>query len=443
MGAIDEIVQVTISQQTAAVTRAGFGVPLIFGSAASSAGWAEKFRSYTGMAGVAADFLTSDTEYKMAAAIFAKSPAPAAIKIGRRAANVAAVKTLTFAGDLITDNTVALKVNGTTVTVPFNASHVQTMTDLDTAISAVEGIASVTVGGSGDRVLTITATAGYEMTLADLTITGGASQTTGAFAVTEAGKTVASELDLLRLETDAFYAVLLTSTVLADQLTCAAWTESQKKIYLTRSNEAGILAATTTDIAARLDALGYNRSAVMYYGSTDDYRDAAWAGACLPLNPGSETWKFKTLAGVVADSLTTTQTANAQGKHCNLYRTIGGIDVTSEGYMASGRFIDQTRGIDWLEARLQEDVYHVLATTPKVPYTDAGVMLVTGPIRARLANGVAVGLLAEDPAPTVTAPLVADNSVTDRANRILPDVAFTANLAGAIHSVQIAGVVSV
>jgi hypothetical protein len=443
VSAIDEIVQVTISQQTAAVSRAGFGVPLVFGSASASSGWTEKFRTYTGMTGVAADFGTSDTEYKMAAALFAQSPAPASIMIGKRAANVAAVKTLTFAGDIITDNTVALKVNGATVTVPFNSTHAQTMTDLDTAISAVEGIASVTIGGSGSRIATITATEGYELTLADCTVTGGVSHTTGTFAVSEAGKTVASELDLLRLETDAFYAVLLTSTVFADQLTCAAWTESQKKIYLTRSNVAGILAATTTDIAARLHALSYHRSAVMYYGSTDDYRDAAWAGACLPLDPGSETWKFKTLVGVVPDSLTTTQITNAQGKRCNLYRTIGGINVTSEGYAASGRFLDQTRGIDWLEARLQEDVFQVLATTPKVPYTDAGVMLITAPIRARLANGVAVGLLADDPAPTVTAPLVADVNVTDRANRLLPDVTFSATLAGAIHSVQIAGVVSV
>jgi hypothetical protein len=41
------------------------------------------------------------------------------------------------------------------------------------------------------------------------------------------------------------------------------------------------------------------------------------------------------------------------------------------------------------------------------------------------------------------APKVKDVSSADRANRVLPDVTFSATLAGAIHAVEILGTISV
>ena len=60
-----------------------------------------------------------------------------------------------------------------------------------------------------------------------------------------------------------------------------------------------------------------------------------------------------------------------------------------------------------------------------------------------LALGVANDFLSNDPAPLVTVPKAADVPPTDKANRILRDVKFTATLAGAIHAVVIRGKVSV
>ena len=53
-----------------------------------------------------------------------------------------------------------------------------------------------------------------------------------------------------------------------------------------------------------------------------------------------------------------------------------------------------------------------------------------------------MGILAADPAFTVTAPAVADVSAGDKTARTLPDVDFDATLAGAIHKVEISGTVS-
>lgn len=441
MGAIDEIVAVTISTSGATVTQAGFGTPLILGTTPT---WPERVRSYTSLSGVSADFLTSDVEYKMAAAVFAQSPRVSSLKIGRRSANVQGVKTITLSADLITANTFAVTVNGEAVSVPFNTDHLTTMTDIDTAISAVDGVASVTVGGGGNRVLTITGETGYDLSVSDAAVTGGASQATATIATTTASVTAATELASVKLEDDDWYCLLLTSTTVNDQMSAAAWIETERKMLVVRTNDSGTLAATTTDLAALLNAKNYVRTACIYHNTANEYADAAFAGKLLPYDAGSETWAYKTLAGITAETFTDTQVTNTTStKKCNIYRTIGGVDVTTFGTMASGRFMDLTRGLDWIHARLQERIYQQLVDVVKVPYTDAGVGIVEAIVRSVLADAVSQAILTNDPEPTVTVPLVADVASADRANRLLPDIEFTAQFAGAIHKVQISGVVTV
>lgn len=89
------------------------------------------------------------------------------------------VQTIEFDADLITSNLIDLKIDGVSMTqVPFNTSHLQTMNDIAAQILAdFSQIASVTVGGTGNRTLTIThAVHGTEFVIADVVVTGGASQ---------------------------------------------------------------------------------------------------------------------------------------------------------------------------------------------------------------------------------------------------------------------------
>ncbi|MCK5605471.1 hypothetical protein KAR91_26500, partial [Candidatus Pacearchaeota archaeon] len=58
------------------------------------------------------------------------------------------------------------------------------------------------------------------------------------------------------------------------------------------------------------------------------FPEFAWMGGLLPKTPGSITWKFKTLIGIITDILTSTAVTNIQGKNCNVYETIAGIDIT-------------------------------------------------------------------------------------------------------------------
>ena len=446
MADLVEVVQVTISQNTQGVAQAGFGIPLVLGTTGFPSG-SDLIRYYTGITGVAEDFATDTDEYKQAAALFSQTPKPARIAIGKRASNQAAVKTITFSADLITSNSVAGKVNGTSLTATvFATDHATTMAAIAAKIAAIDGVASATVGGSGNRVITVTATAGYSLTLADFAVTLGASQATVALATTTAGRTAASELDILvasASNSDEWYDLKMTSRTVGDILSAAAWIEARRKMFGTLGDAAEILdSGDDTDILSVLGGLGYNRTYFAYHQTPGEMMDAAWAGRCLPLDPGSETWAFKTLSGVTRSSLTASESAAVIAKGGNTYETMGGINITRPGQMVSGRFIDQTRGIDKLEADLQAAVFGLLTSVDKVPYTDAGVALIEAAVRGVLSQAADDGLI-DRASIVVTVPAVSSVSTNDRAARLLPDVNFSARLQGAIHKVEIVGVVAV
>ena len=64
-------------------------------------------------------------------------------------------------------------------------------------------------------------------------------------------------------------------------------------------------------------------------------------------------------------------------------------------------------------------------------------------MRTVVGDAIDDGILRRDPAPTYSVPKVSSIDVNDRANRLLPDMKFVAELAGAIHRVQVRGTVSV
>jgi hypothetical protein len=79
---LSDIATINVTTTGAGVTRAGYGVPLIL---SHTAGWAERYRTYTSASAVAEDFAVNTPEYLAAAKIFAQSPRIAQIVIGRAA----------------------------------------------------------------------------------------------------------------------------------------------------------------------------------------------------------------------------------------------------------------------------------------------------------------------------------------------------------------------
>ena len=243
---------------------------------------------------------------------------------------------------------------------------------------------------------------------------------------------------------NTWYALMLLDHTKADVLAMAAVIETQKKIFITSSQDPHVIGSQTDDVATALKALNYTRSAVLYSAEADTkWPEAAWLGRMLPTGVGAATWKFKTLAGVDADNLSGTAIANAQTKNSNIYTSVGGVDITLEGIVASGEFIDVTRLIDWLVATMEVNVYSLLINNDKVPYTNKGIATIENAVRQTLQQGVDHSGIAIDPAYTVSVPDVLAVSQADKASRTLNGVVFTCTLAGAIHKVNIQGFVSV
>ena len=259
---------------------------------------------------------------------------------------------------------------------------------------------------------------------------------------------IVTDLVSIQNVNDDWYALALLDRTVATVESVAAWIETQVKIFGTASSDLNIInqeaGVDTTSIAAVFNNLGYVRTFVMYHQDAAlDFPECAWFGNVLPTQPGSETWKFKTLASISYSSLDSTQETNAFDKEANTYEYVGGVGITQNGTMAQGEFIDIIRGVDWLTSTIQTYVYSVLVNSLKVPYTNAGITAIESQIRRALTLGVSNNFIASEPPFEIFVPNALDVPAIDKANRILRNVTFNATLAGAIHATFITGTVSV
>lgn len=442
---LSQFVTVTITRDTVGASRAGFGTPLLLSAYAS---FAERTRTYESLAEVAEDFaVTTSPEYLAAQQLFSQSPRPAQIKIGRSALKPTQVYRINVTtvrnSHTYTINVKGKGVTSTAVTFTSDASATndEIIAGLVAALNLVTGnnyLAAAVDSGTSDYATVTGDAAGdwfsLEVDPADLEV-----------LQTHADPGVATDLANIALEDDDWYALITFYNSNAYVLAAAAWIETQKKIYYCDLDETKTItqAVTGSDTADDLHTLAYARTAVWYHPSSAAMLGASIAGRCLPIDPGGETHALKNLSGVAAVTMTSTHRTNLLAKEANSYRTVGGSGRTFDGTTADGDYIDVTRGLDWLENDMQVGVFNALASADKIPFTDAGVAVVENEVRASLARAVVAGVLSDDPKPVVTVPRVANIASADKAARNLPDVSWSATLAGAIHKVNIAGTVSV
>ena len=251
--------------------------------------------------------------------------------------------------------------------------------------------------------------------------------------------------ELLALDPD-FYGLAIDSNCSAEILVAAAWAETNRRLFVCQSADSGCgVSATSTDVMSLLKAASYGYTSCWFHptiGLADGWLAAALLGNRLPVDPGSDTWAFKTLAGVTVRPPTTTQRSAVLSKNGNVHERKNGVAVTFPGKTALGEWVDVTRGLDWQRARMQEALFALQTANGKVPFTDEGIRLVAAAIFGVLSDGVDVGLYARDPKPTVTAPRASAVSSASRSARALPSVTFAARLAGAIHTITVTGTAS-
>ncbi len=438
---LDDIVNVTISKETATVSRVGFGTPMIMSNEADSVfADGERARIYTSIAGVTTDgFATGGVTVAAATRFFAQSPKVRQIVVGRRE-NLTTMSIVCTVANVFNSTKYICTVNGE----DFGFTSDTDATDLEIAagiVGAINGGAEpVTATDNVDGTFDIDADNAGEI----FTLVLNRDQITQDDQTPEAG--IVADLTAIRTAltgNDDWYVVVSDSHATLELEALALHIETLLKFFPMSSADDDIPAGTAGNLALTLQTADYARSECQYHENPHTFPEASWSGAVLPKDPGSVTWKFKNLPGVAVSTLTPTEIGNLKDANCNYYIRDAGNNYMTEGYTPSGEFCDVTRFIDWLTQRMKENVFLALINADKVSYDDPGIGIITNEVWGVLRQGQSQNGLAEDPPPTVTAPDAVDVSSADRAVRLLSDVEFTGRLAGAVHAVDIFGRVTV
>jgi hypothetical protein len=157
--------------------------------------------------------------------------------------------------------------------------------------------------------------------------------------------------------------------------------------------------ATTTDLASRLQALGYKQSFTQY-SSSSPYAVASFFGRAFSVNFSGNrttiTLMYKQEPGVTGEELTNSQANVLEAKNCNVFvNYVNDTKIIQYGVMASGAYFDEVHGLDWLQDQIQNRCYNAMYTsTTKIPQTDAGANVFTNAISAACQMGVDNGLIA-------------------------------------------------
>lgn len=434
----EEIVDLSITVTDAAPTRAGFGTPLI---ALYHTAWAlsgnDLVREYSKPGDLLDDgFTTSSPAYKIAQVIKSQQPAPKTFKVGRlRTAPtqvIHLIPTVTTEGVIYSGT-----INGQNFTYTVGAAAtVQVIVEaVELLVEALTGVSSTE---DNTKVVVTADTAGA---ILDYTL----SSNWRVLDATADGAT-AADLAAIAAEDNDWYGLVLANNSEAILTLGAAFVEANKKIMVAQTADWDVAdAGEVGDLATALKALSYQRTGVLFHKRIggSEWAGAGWLAGRLAVDPGSDTWAHKRIAGVTVNPLSAGENSALKAKNATSYSVAYGLPVTFEGKAAGGRFLDTTRFIDWLDNDMRTAVFAVIANNPKVPYTNPGIAIIEGAVHGSLQRGVQRGGLSADPAPRVEVPDVADVDTADKAERVLRDVSFFATLAGAIHKTIIEGTVSV
>lgn len=236
-------------------------------------------------------------------------------------------------------------------------------------------------------------------------------------------------LDKIYAADSNFYGVVLLSEDPKIILNTAQWVEQRRLL----------LGVDISDpkLAAELKGKKLTRTYLAYQNLA-----APLMAKMFAQKPGEASWAFQQLKNIESPQISTQLEKELETNNVNYFADIKGLGISLGGKMINGEYIDVIRGIDWLHARMQERIFGLMVKNKKIPFTDKGVDLIRSEIMAQMQEAIEVRILAEEPAPQVTAPPVAEISSLDKQKRLLPSVKFTGQLQGAIHQIQIEGSVN-
>jgi hypothetical protein len=195
-----------------------------------------------------------------------------------------------------------------------------------------------------------------------------------------AATAMAAAIANIRAVNDDWFGLLLASRTTADILAAARAIQAlpDERLFVAQTHEAAVLAAAynpldvETDVMSQL--LGERLShTVPIYAEDTKSTAAGIMGRMLPVIPGSETWKWKSIAGVSHTNLLAQERLNLISKNGNVYEFVAGEPMFSNGTTATGLFADDIHGEADLHWQMQADVFYLLKNIGKLVIDQPGL----------------------------------------------------------------------
>lgn len=196
------------------------------------------------------------------------------------------------------------------------------------------------------------------------------------------------------------------------------------------------------------------------YSSTNDNAAMSVLGRMSTVNfEGSNTTitlMFKQCPGVEPEYLKTSQANALQRNNVNVFAAYqNDTSILQYGTMSGGWYIDEVHGLDWLQNRVETDLWNLLYTsTTKIGQDESGMTAILSTVNSSLEAGVRNGLIAPGVwngdefgtlkrGDTLTTGFyvyiqpLEEQSQADREQRKAPPIQIAVKLKGAVHSIDV------
>lgn len=194
----------------------------------------------------------------------------------------------------------------------------------------------------------------------------------------------------------------------------------------------------------------YNRTFMFVCEKPADYAysAAALVGATAGLAAGSFTYKNLILKGLTPLDLTSTELKAIHDAGAVSFVTKAGDNVTSEGIVTSGEYLDIIDSEDYIIQQVTYRTQKLLNQVKKIPYTNAGIAQLENVAITVLKEAAMAGMIAYDDESgsyqySTNFGLRDAQPDSDRVARKYAGGTFSFKLAGAVHEVEIIGEIEI
>lgn len=243
---------------------------------------------------------------------------------------------------------------------------------------------------------------------------------------TAVAASVPTAIAAIKNQYNKFFMCMTPSRILSVQKAIADWVETQIDKMGAFIDDYTLPTWATDGITKYLHDKNLSASFAISTKRPKNFLDAALAGRCLVMQPGSETWALKTLTAVQADDFTETDYQKIRALNGNTFEDYGsGITVTYPGLTGDGESIDVVRFAYWQADRMQKDLATLFVNRNKIGHEMPGYEVVALKMESSLQAGKDAGGILQDFVDengdlirgfTVTRPTMAQVSATQRIN---------------------------